>query len=172
MLKENVSFDIIGDRKPAILFDMKEVLFLIVENVGLIELYEDNEIKNHISSLKNDESIIQIVVPDIHMSKGFFKLLGYYEESNSHDAINKVNISTLKSDNGEVLELIKPLEQSIPEFYFLKANGPQVYKFFVKTPNAKELESQLGSESLKYTTVQDRVKSRTHNLPKLLKAEV
>ncbi|UWG97077.1 amino acid adenylation domain-containing protein [Dehalobacter sp. DCM] len=131
---KNIEYVLISDPKPALLFNLQKVAFIMVKNVGLIEIVEtQNSIDKQQNIKKYYDNIIRIIVSDIDSALNFYTILGYIKEKQIID--NKRNILTANiiGYSGEKIELISPLKIDIPEYDFFRRNGSGVYQILYGT---------------------------------------
>ena len=78
--KNDFSFEIIKEPQPAILFNNLNVLFIYNKDMGLIELIEDDEGKEHTETLSiktKNLPIIEVVSKNLKDTENAYKVLGY-----------------------------------------------------------------------------------------------
>lgn len=97
----NIAYDVIRSSRAAILFNNKKVIFLYVQNIGIIELLEDVDFD--FSAVKNTYRSIEILTNNLSKAKENFVLLGY-KDLGDYKLVNDTNhsIDLKKASNNDL----------------------------------------------------------------------
>lgn len=96
-IEEKINFDTIKSPQPAILFENKRVMFLYLQNLGIIELLEDETFDYSLSY--NVYKTIEMYTGNISEAKRNFEKMGY--RSSGEIMANNTNYITLKKSSTE-----------------------------------------------------------------------
>ncbi|OMQ08255.1 HAD-IIIC family phosphatase [[Flexibacter] sp. ATCC 35103] len=86
--ENNIVYDVIRSPRAAILFGNKKVVFLYVQNIGIIELLEDVDFD--FTVLKNTYKSVAIFTNNVSKAKQNFELLGY-KDLGDYKLVNDTN---------------------------------------------------------------------------------
>ncbi len=105
---EDVRFEVISPPKPAILFDYKKVMFILIKSIGLVELIEDETLVNtsESNSFESFKNVIRILTTDMDKAVGYFKATGHSHEQSSKDEKANISIITMKKTGGSTIDLM------------------------------------------------------------------
>ncbi|MCB2298643.1 non-ribosomal peptide synthetase [Clostridium tagluense] len=149
----DISWEIIKNSNPAVLFGGKEVLFIYVKGIGLIEFLEDNDYEYKGDLQRCD--IIRISATDKENPIRFFKMLGYFEVDRIYNTINKVlSIQLTKKGSGDI-ELLILMDSSINDSDSLMLQSTQSYiqQICYKCNDEKVISQLLNSKKYEYNDV-------------------
>lgn len=124
----DISYEIISENKPALLFDNKEVCFISVRGCCLIELLEDenlNSVNQTLFTHRNEE--INILTNDAGAA-AFFNALGYYVVKNARDLSNNAEV-VLYNNTAESIRLLIPQSKTGNYYERLKEKGAHILDF-------------------------------------------
>ncbi|MGD2085191.1 MAG: amino acid adenylation domain-containing protein [Candidatus Aminicenantes bacterium] len=130
----NMSYEIASDPKPAQLFDLKDIAFVSVPEVGLIELVEDKhgEYQEEPPG-KTRASTAQLVLAEPGPAVAFFNHLGYRQVKNMNSPECLV-INLERGGWGEI-QLLVPRKENLDQKKFLDKNGPHLYRLILNDPS-------------------------------------
>ncbi|NIM14696.1 MAG: hypothetical protein GTO45_21945 [Candidatus Aminicenantes bacterium] len=139
--QEGIAFEIVSETKPAVLFDNKDVIFIQVRHVGLVEFLEHRDGDFNVNVNAGEETrhnALQIVVADAEAALKFYKYLGYSVIKTINDG-KQVTVTLTKSGAGYI-DLIVPGPTAVEERQFLDQNGPHPFRlvFFGLSPKNME----------------------------------
>ena len=160
-----LEFNIISEAQPAKLFNDREVMFLLIKGVGLIELLKKNDDEEYRTTKNN---IIRIVVPEVKKPVKFYSYLGYTQEGVQHNLLEKKLIVTLKKPGAGNLELIIPLDKSVKEDQYLSNNGPQPYQIYYQRGDLSVIKELLENNKYGYRNITDQDYGTSNNVEELI----
>jgi len=102
--EKNIAYEVVSERKKAVLFQYQYVIFILVKNIGLIELLE----VDHAEGIKERCSCKDTVViysTDHTVALSFFEMLGYQSEFGTNFINDEVCSSLLSRNNLANIEL-------------------------------------------------------------------
>ncbi len=106
-LDENqISWEIIKEPTPAVLFDYKEVMFIFVKGMGVFELIQDKDFDFNSNENTYKLNTIRLIVTDKDNAIKFYNMLGYIEEDRHFDNVKKVLTITYSKRNSSKIELL------------------------------------------------------------------
>jgi iturin family lipopeptide synthetase A len=148
----NISYEITSDPKPAQLFDLKDIAFISVHGVGLIELLEDKDGEYQGKSQeKTRASTVQLVVSEPGPALAFFNLLGYRQVKNMNSPERLV--LTLERGGCGGIQLLVPRKENLDQNKFLDKNGPHLYQLVLNDPS-EEMDPGIVTSALTYMKIQ------------------
>ncbi|MFC2145725.1 amino acid adenylation domain-containing protein [Acidobacteriota bacterium] len=132
----NISYEITSHPKPAQLFDLKDIAFISVHEVGLIELVEDKDGEYQGEPPeKIKTSTVQLVVGEPGPALAFFNHLGYRQVKNMNSPERLA--LTLERGGCGGIRLVVPRKENLDEKKFLEKNGPHLYQLVLNDPSAE-----------------------------------
>jgi FkbH-like protein len=124
--EQEISFEVVSDSKPAVLLDNKNVIFIQVGQVGLVEFLEDKDGKTGITDEQtNRHNTLRMVVAEPGPAVKFYRYLGYTTVAKHED--NEKLIITMSKPGAGHIELTIPGERAKEERQFLQQNGPHPF---------------------------------------------
>jgi FkbH-like protein len=141
-----IEYEIISEVKEAVLFTRNKVMFILVKNLGLIELLESGNIASE-SAFCNESgsetpnasdgriksSILRTVTGDPDIPARFFLHMGYIQEKSIHNSGEGIHsILFFKAGAGKI-ELMVPTDKTAPEYDVLQKRGPSPYELYQET---------------------------------------
>lgn len=140
LLKEleqlGLEYEMVSEAKPAVLFDQKEVLFVFIKTVGLIELLKDERCCP-VTEVKH--STVNLIVPELEKPLMFFRHLGYIQLKAVKDMLRNLMVVTLEKQGCGNVELVIPLENSSKESQLLQCKGPHIAKIIYTLKETRQL---------------------------------
>lgn len=118
-------FDLISDLKPARIFGGKEVMFMYVRDVGLIELLEDPALQPA-ENIRGHLTTTRIIVINPQQVIAFYQQFGYQQQSSSNLTDHLAIL--LRKEGAGYIELIVPQNEQCEEYQFFNQNGPHIYQ--------------------------------------------
>jgi amino acid adenylation domain-containing protein/FkbH-like protein len=108
--KAKIEFDVIGQPKPAVLFDYKTVVFISIAGLGLIELLEDSGMGDLAAGDTGGEvkNIIRLVATDSDRPVRFCNYLGYVRERIRSDQKRNISLITMRKPGAGEIEMVIP----------------------------------------------------------------
>ncbi|WP_256701518.1 non-ribosomal peptide synthetase, partial [Paenibacillus sp. P3E] len=138
--ESSIVFESVTNVKPAILFNHKNVQFIYLKNMGLIELLEDPDCSDErIVNMNN----LRMVVPVLSNSVGFFERFGYKVAINKQDTVHGTYHVIMAKENSSSIEIVVPSVQIVTyENELLHKNGPGVSGICFAAPIMTNLEDK------------------------------
>lgn len=142
-----VHWELVKDFTPAVLFGGKEVLFMQIKGIGLIEFLQDPvyEYKEAFQKLNT----IRISVTDKENAIKFFEMLGYCEANRIYDTVNKVLSIQLSRKGSGNIELLIGTNNKL----MLSATKPHIQEICYRSNNKKNMLQLLKSKGYQYSDV-------------------
>jgi len=133
-LEDNhISYEITSDAKPSQLFELKDIAFVTVHEVGLIELVEDKDGEYQEEPPgKTRASTVQLVLAEPGPAVAFFNHLGYRQVKNMNSP-ERLVINLERGGWGEI-QLLVPRKENLDQKKFLDKNGPHLYRLILNDP--------------------------------------
>gem|GEM_PF-829288 len=180
-----IVFDIVSDEKAAVLFDYKNVLFMNVDEVGLIELIEDPSMNENAEQTGDDEkdsrlkikrTITRLAVSSPEPAEKFYDFMGYRKVTlkDKRDETGEQRI-TLASRACGLIEIVVPASDDSELGRFISKNGAHLFDIrFLE--NEPEVEFRVESTGTPVSfpwwehidtgkAVSNRLAHRSHFLP-------
>lgn len=102
--KKNIAYEVVSERKKAVLFHYQYVTFVLIKNIGLIELLEVGDVE--LLKIQNScEDTIVLYSTDIDVALDFFEIIGYQEEYKTNIRHNEVCSSLVSRKNMANIEI-------------------------------------------------------------------
>ncbi len=107
----NIPWEIVSQAKQAVLFGGKEVMFIHVQGVGVIEFLQDNTLDNG----GKVENVIRLKTTDYENSITFFKVLGYFETNRIYNEARKIMSIVMSKQGTGNIELLADMGSELSE---------------------------------------------------------
>ena len=127
--RQGSAFARVGNRAKAVLFDGREVCFVNVDGVGLIELIDGEPGRaGDEAADANGMMVVRLVSDDADNARAFFRLIGYETERTADDDQRGLEIVRLARVGCAGIEVVVPRDSHSPEHEYLEKNGPCAYE--------------------------------------------
>ncbi len=107
----NIPWEIVSQAKQAVLFGGKEVMFIHVQGVGVIEFLQDNNLDNGVKV----ENVIRLKTTDYENCITFFKVLGYLETNRIYNEARKIMSIVMSKQGTGNIELLADMGSELSQ---------------------------------------------------------